>query len=95
MPMCKSKHSATFGDMMVMPATKYLWAKSTSVVVLSNAVNGLFESIYMLLHPTITLAGRFQAMFRQLLNIYSKKIVMPTRITWSNVFLLLVHQQAE
>lgn len=37
-PIWKSKHSVTFGDMMVMPSTKYLWARTNSLTALMNEV---------------------------------------------------------
>lgn len=58
--------------MMVMSATKYLWAKTTSVAELYIAVNGLWKTIESFLHPTIQPAGRVQEMFRQLPNIFSQ-----------------------
>lgn len=52
-PIVKSQHSVTFGDMMVIPATKDLWARTTSLTAIMNAVNGLCSAIYLLLHPYI------------------------------------------
>lgn len=71
-PLGQSKNFATFGEMMVMPATKDLWARTTSMTTVMFAVNGLLSSIDLLLHPNILSAGRNQAMFRQLLYIYSQ-----------------------
>lgn len=40
-PIGKYRHSATFGDMMVIPATQDLWERTSSITDLMNAVNGL------------------------------------------------------
>lgn len=70
----KAKHSATFGDMMAIPATKNLWARINSFTALMNTVNGLFEDIDHLLHPTLISADHVHAIFRALLNVYSQKM---------------------
>lgn len=52
----KSKNSAEFGDMMVIPATKYFWARMTSLLDLVKAVNVLCIDIDHLLHQKILAA---------------------------------------
>lgn len=69
----KTKHAASFGDIMVMPDSKDLWAKTTSLAALSNSVNGLCETIGIFLNRQVLSAGRVQYMFRQILKIYSDK----------------------
>lgn len=57
-PMTNEKHSATFGDMVAIPATKDLSEKKTSVEALQNVVNGLCEDIDMIIHSPIMSEGR-------------------------------------
>lgn len=72
-PIGKRKHSAAFEAVMVMPATKDLWAKTTPLIALLSAVNGLCPDIDLLLHPRILSFEKVNTMFRNLLHIYSKK----------------------
>lgn len=71
-PIGKAKNSDKFDDMMVMPATKDIWERNTSLTALMSAVNGLCTGIDMLLHPSIISADSVKAMFRQLIHFHKK-----------------------
>lgn len=80
---------------MVMPATKDLWAITTSFTALINAVNGLFNAIYLLLNTSILSADRVQGMFLHLLQIYSKNNVKTDPDDMDYVFFIRVQQHVE
>lgn len=91
----KSKRFATFGDMMVIPAKKYLWIRTTSLAALRNAVNGICVAIDLLLHPSIIFADRVQSMFRNLLNAYSQTNGNADPHHMAEVLLIRVQQHME
>lgn len=68
-PVGKSKYSSTSMDMTVIPATKDLCARTTSLTALMNDVNGLCFEIDIILHPSIQSADRARDMFRHLMNV--------------------------
>lgn len=81
--------------MMVMSATKDLWARTTSITAVINDVNGLFSAVDLLLNPSNLSAYRIQAMFRHFLDIYSQTNwkAGPDRI--ADVIITLIHQHVE
>lgn len=59
-PIGKLKHSATFGDMMVVLCTKDIWARTTIMTSVMNAVNGSCEANDLILHPYILSADHIK-----------------------------------
>lgn len=81
--------------MMVMPATKYLWARTTSIFAVMIEVNGLCYAVDLLLHPSILSTGKVQAMFRQLLDVYSQTNGKADPDHIADVFVIRVQQHIE
>lgn len=95
LPISKSIHSATFVYMMLMPATKDLWARTTTLTALMNYVHGLCASIELLLHPSILSADRVQGWFRTLLHIFFKNNGKADPNQMADVCFVKVQKQVE
>lgn len=91
-PIGISQQSGTFGYMMVMPATKDVWARTTSMTAVINAVNGLLSGIDRLQHPSILSADRIQAMSRQILDVYSHTNGKAYPYHIAHVFVITIQQ---